>query len=338
MRYRFLILAGLIFGALFGYYLFWAYLSDRARDEALAWMENQRRLGRTVQYAGIRQWGFPYRLSLTFEKLRWHNPQATAAWWLEADEIIAHLQLWQAEHVIFDLPGAQRLGWVEDKVEKQLVLASRRFRASLVVDGAGSWLRLAADLNQPKLSGALDDWSAKKLLLHARRTGNVPANAELAIQAEGLLLPPAADGPLGREIASLKLVGEPRGTGYGKTPRDLLTSWRDSGGVIEFETIALRWGGLRLNGDGTLALDKQLRPLGAMSGEVRGAEAGIDALAAAGKMKPNEAAAAKQALALIAQKDDKGESVLPVPLAAQNGRLFLGPVPLFALPPVLPQE
>lgn len=335
---RYLVLAGLILGALLGYYVLWSHLSDQVAAQANAWIEAQRRLGRDVAHDGLRQWGFPYRLSLTYRNLRWHDPQSPAGWRLEAEEVNAHLQLWKLDHVIFDLAGQQRVGWKEAETERQAVLAAERFRASLVIDGAGNWLRVAADLNQPRLSGALGEWSAAKLLLHARRAGNVPPSADLAIQAEGVRLPQSLNvGPLGHEIASLKLVGTPRGSAYGKTPEELLASWRDSGGVVDFETIALQWGAFRLNGDGTLTLDKQFRPLGALSGQIRGADAGIDALAAAGKMKPDEAAAAKAALSLIAQRDDKGESYLPVPLTAQDGRLFLGPVPLFGLTPVLPQ-
>lgn len=334
---RYFVLAGLILGALLGYYVLWSHLSDQVAMQANAWIEAQRRQGREVEHDGLRQWGFPYRLSLTYKNLRWRDPQSAAGWRLEAEEVNAHLQLWKLDHVIFDLAGQQRIGWKEGNAERQSLLAPERFRASLVVDGAGNWLRFAADLTQPRLSGALNEWSAAKLLLHGRRAGNVPPSADLAIQAEGLVLPPTMDGPLGREIAVLKLVGTPRGTAYGKTPEELLASWRDSGGVVDFETVALQWGAFKLNGDGTLALDKQFRPLGALSGQIRGANAGIDALTAAGKMKPDAAAAAKAAVAMISKRDDKGESYLPVPLTAQDGRLFLGPVALFSLPPVLPQ-
>lgn len=335
---RYVLFIGLIVGALLGYYLLWAHLSDQVATAATRWAEAQRAQGREVSYSRLRQWGFPYRLSLTAENFRWHDPQSAAGWRVEADEVNAHLQLWKFDHVIFDLNGAQRLAWTDAAVERQAALKSDRLRASLVLDGAGNWQRIAADLDKPALSGALQDWTAEKMLLHARRAGNVPPSADLALQAEKLLLPSSADGPLGREIASLKLVGQARGTAIGKTPEELLGSWRDSGGIVEFETIALQWGALRMNGDGSLTLDKQFRPLGAMAGQIRGAEAGLDALVAAGKMKPEDAAAGKAALGVIALRDDKGERYLPLPLTAQEGRLFLGPVALFTLAPVLPAK
>lgn len=333
---RYFVLIGLILGALVGYYLLWAHLSDQVAAEATRWAEAQRAQGREVSYDRLRQWGFPYRLSLTMENLRWHDPQSAVGWRIEADEVNAHLQLWKLDHVIFDLNGAQRLAWKEGDAERQVTLTAERFRSSLVLDAAGNWLRLAADLEKPSLSGALQDWRADKLLLHAHRAGNVPPSADLALQAEAVTLPASADGPLGRQIASLRLVGNARGTAVGRTPEDLLGTWRDSGGIVEFETIALQWGALRMNGDGSLTLDKQFRPLGAMTGQIRGAEAGLDALVAAGRMKPEDAAAGKAALGVIALRDDRGERYLPVPLTAQEGRLFLGPVPLFALQPILP--
>lgn len=339
---RYLVLVGLILGALLGYYLLWAHLSDQIAAQAQAWIATQRTQGREVGYSRIRQWGFPYRLSLTIENFSWRDPQSAAGWRLEAAEINAHLQLWKLDHVILDLTGQQRLGWRDGNAERRAVIDSERFRASLVLDGAGNWQRVAADLSQPRLSGALQDWSADKLLLHARRAGNVPPSADLAVQAETLVLPAAADGPLGREIAALKLVGNARGTAVGRTPEELLGTWRDSGGIVEFDTIALQWGALKINGDGTLTLDKQFRPLGAMAGQIRGAAAGVDALVAAGKMKIEDGAAAKTVLSMIAQKDpsgdDKGERYLPLPLTAQDGRLFIGPVGLFSLPPILPAK
>lgn len=333
---RYFILAGLIVGALLGYYVLWSHLADQVAAQANAWIEGQRRQGRVVEYTGWRLWGFPYRLSLTITNLTWRDPNSPLAWQIGAEEFTAHLQFWDLHHAIFELPGKQRLSWREDKAEKGIELAAERFRASLVLDGANNPLRMAADIAAPRLNGSvLDSWTADRLLLHARRAGSLPPSADLSLQADNIMLPQSADGPLGRQVALLKLIGTARGTAFGSSPEALLASWRDDGGVVDFQTVSLHWGGLMLDGDGTLTLDKQFRPLGALGGQIRNANAGIDALVAAGKMKPNEAAAAKAALTLVTRRDAKGEPYLPVPLTAQEGKLFLGPVPLFSLAPVL---
>ncbi|MFN4310263.1 MAG: DUF2125 domain-containing protein [Ferrovibrio sp.] len=333
---RYFVLAGLIVGALLGYYVLWSHLADQVAAQANAWIESQRRQGRSVAYDGWRLWGFPYRLSLTVTNLTWRDPNSPLDWQVGATELTAHLQFWDLHHAIFELPGRQRLAWREGGVEKTMTLASERFRASLVLDGANSPLRLAAVIDKPDFSGdLLQGWSAGKLLLHARRAGSLPPSADLSLQAEAITLPPALDGPLGRDVGQLKLIGNLRGAAYGSSPDSLLASWRDGGGVMDFQTVSLHWGGLKLDGDGSLTLDRQFRPLGAMGGQIRNADAGIDALVAAGKMKAGEAAAAKAALTLVTKRDAKGEPYLPVPLTAQDGKLFLGPVPLFSLAPIM---
>lgn len=333
---RYIVLAGLIVGALLGYYVLWSHLADQVAAQANAWIEAQKRQGREVEHAGLRLWGFPYRLSLTIEQPRWRDPQSPFGWQIAADEITAHLQFWDRHHVIFELPGRQRLVWREAGQDKRLDLAAERFRASLVLDSTNTALRFAADIARPQFSGAaLNGWTADKLLLHGRRAGSQPPSADLSLQAENIQLPDSAEGPLGRQIAQLKLIGTARGAAYGSSPETLLASWRDGGGVIDLQTVSLHWGGMMLDGDGSLTVDKQFRPLGALGGQIRNAAIGIDALVAAGKMKPNEAMAAKAALTLVTKRDAKGEPYLPVPLTAQDGKLFLGPVALFNLAPVL---
>jgi hypothetical protein len=337
MRYRFIILGGIVLGGLVAYYFLWAHLIDQVAARAAAWIDSQRGLGREVSYDRMRLWGFPYRLSVTFENLSWRDPQSAADWDLQSDSITAHLQLWNANHVIFDLGGSQRLGWRSaGGGRQQAVLTAGRFLASMTSDAAGTWQQVDADIHQPKLAIGLQDWSAERLRLHGRRGGNVPPSTDLAVQVDNAALPPEADGPLGRSLAALTLVGNLRGAFYGKTPEEALRTWRESGGILDLSTIALDWDGLRLEGDGSLAVDRQLRPLGAMSGKIYGAAKGIDALQDAGRMTDKEAIAAKAALALLEQPDGDGKKHLTVPLSAQDGRLFLGPVPLFSLPSMLP--
>src|SRR3546814_565665 len=110
----------------------------------------------------MRLWGFPYRLSVTFENLRWHDPQSAADWDLQADSVTAHLQLWKLEHVIFDLGGSQRLGWrpAAGAARQQAILTSARFLASMATDAAGAWQRFDTDIRQPKLDVGLPDGPA----------------------------------------------------------------------------------------------------------------------------------------------------------------------------------
>ncbi len=339
---RYLVLFGLVVGGLLGYYVLWSHMADQVAAQADAWIESQRRQGREVTYDKRRVWGFPYRLSLTLTKPTWSDPRQPLALRLEAEELTAHLQIWQREHVIFDLSGRQTAVWREAGAERRVSLTSERFRASLVVDGAGNWLRVATDLTKAQLQGPTDgalrgNWAAGKLLLHARRAGNVPPSLDLAMQADKAVLAPQAAKPFGGEVQTLRLTGNLRGGFHGTTVEDLLTSWRDGGGVIDFSTIALKWGELQLDGTGTLALDRDFRPLGAMSGKSSGALKVIELLEANGLTAPERAATARAALLTSNERlNNNGQPIRDIALTAQDGQLSLGPIPLLSLPSVLP--
>lgn len=334
MRLRFVFLAGAILGGLLGYYAVWSLLIGRVEAAVLAFQSMQRAQGRDFSFASMQRGGFPYRLSLRLDGVAWSDPKANG-WRAEAETLIAHQQLWSSQHIVFELFGRQAFTWRDGSGGHTTSLVPERGRASLVLDGADRWLRFAADIQGARFGDALQGFEAQRLQVHLRQAGNVPPMQDVALQVNGLSLPAGLDGPLGRQVQELNLVGRQTGPWVGNSLEDALGGWRDAGGIIEFNTVALHWGAVKLSGDGSLTVDKQFRPLGAMGGKLLGAAAGIDALVAAGKMQPREAAAAKAALVSLHKQDQGPEPYLPLPLTAQDGRLSIANVPLFPLEPLL---
>ena len=109
-----------------------------------------------------------------------------------------------------------------------------------------------------------------------------------------------------------------------------IAQWRDAGGVVEIETLELRWGGLQLSANGTVTLDDQMRPLAAFSSRVRDYGRIIEAFVGKGILTPREAAVARTVFDLMARRSNDGG--LEVPITVQDGRLFAGPVALVAVP------
>ena len=344
MRLRFLFLAGAILGGLLAYYALWSHLIGRVEQAAMDFVAAERRQGHLAEIGAMRRGGFPYRLSLRLENVALgEKPQGDKAGWkLQADTAIAHVQLWNFQHVIFELPGRQSLTWQDAAGQKHQLSwqAQESARASLVLDAADTWQRVAIDLRKLRFdtdAGANPVAEAERLQIHLRREANQNSR-DIALQIANLSLPADWDGPLGRQVADVKLIGRLDGAWFGDDLAEKLRNWRDSGGVLECDTLSLRWGKLSIAGDASLALDKNFRLLGAMGGKLHGAAAGIDALAAIGRMKPEEARAAKQALALMEKPDAEGKPHLPLPITAQDGRLSIANVPLFALPPLIPAK
>ncbi len=361
MRLRFLFLVGAVLGGLLAYYALWSHLIGRVEQAALDFVAAERQQGHLAEIGAMRRGGFPYRLSLRLEGVSLgEKPQdgpngPMAGWKLEADTAIAHLQLWNFQHVVFELPGSQRLSWQDAAGQRHQISwqAQESARASLVTDPTGAWQRVAIDLRKLRIHGQ-DTISAvgsgagaeaERIQIHLRREANQNSR-DVALQITNLTLPTALDGPLaavmngplGRQVADLKLTGRLDGAWFGKDLAEKLRNWRDSGGVLECDTLSLRWGGLAIAGDASLALNKSFRLLGAMGGRLHGAAAGVDALVAIGRMKPEEGRAAKQALAAMEKPDAEGKPHLPLPITAQDGKLSIANVALFALPPLVPAK
>lgn len=115
-----------------------------------------------------------------------------------------------------------------------------------------------------------------------------------------------------------------------------LAEWRDRGGTIEVRPLSLALGGFALEGEGTVTLDRLMRPLAAGTAKVRGFVEGIDRLIAVGLVTERDGRLARLLLSAVATADPQtGQPSLSVPITVQDGWLLLGPsrlVPVAPLP------
>jgi len=167
-------------------------------------------------------------------------------------------------------------------------------------------------------------------------SGDTLEELDLVGEVLGVALPAGRGGLLGDQIDRLSfdstLVG---GIPPGK-PEKALPAWRERGGRWQFRRLAVLWGPLDLTADGVLALDEAMRPAGEFETEMKGAGKIIDRLIENGEIKPEAAFAARLALAAMGRPDSvTGESVLAAPISLRQGMLYLGPIPLVPIAPVL---
>ena len=110
--------------------------------------------------------------------------------------------------------------------------------------------------------------------------------------------------------------------------------WRDEGGTLELNSFRVRWGPLGIETNGTISLDGEMRPIDALTADIIGYGDVIDALIMSNMIPLGDAFLAKVAFNVIADKpDDGGPPVLrSVPVTAQDGGLFVGPVTVAKIP------
>jgi hypothetical protein len=140
--------------------------------------------------------------------------------------------------------------------------------------------------------------------------------------------------PLGPHVADLEAKAVLNGPlpAAGR-PAEAAASWRDGGGSLEVQHLALSWGPLTLTASATLALDDQLQPMGAGNARIVGYAETLDALAAHAMISRSAATAAKAVLSLLANAPDEGSAPeVEVPLTLQYRTLSMRQVPLLRLP------
>ena len=326
-----LIAAGLAAG---GYTAYWFAAAAAVRDGVAEWAEARRAEGVEVSYGAVTVSGFPARLIAAVAQPALARPGHDLAWRWSADTLVAEARPWDLQRIAVTLPMVQRVAYRQGGDDERLVavtveagvahlvLADGRAR-SIAVEASG----IAAETPRGPL--ALDHLVASLEREAADRLA-------VSFDARRLTLNPGAGGPLGREIAALAAVATVLGALPEAPLRRALGDWAEAGGTVEIHSLSLQWGALALEADGTLSLDNQLRPQAALSAEIAGYEGVLDGFAAAGTMAVRDASIAKTFLNLMA-KTKAGRRVLEVPLSAQNGKLYVGPLPLIELKPVLPE-
>jgi hypothetical protein len=166
-----------------------------------------------------------------------------------------------------------------------------------------------------------------------QRSAHDPADRTLGLAADlrGLRIP-LSPVPIKGAIDDLAFGATVLGPFPAGQLRQAAAAWRDAGGTIELDRFALRWGGVAVNGSGTLALDQNLQPMGAFSGAVSGFDQLLNALAEAGQLRMGDLTLARLGLAALAKPGPDGKPEVSTSFTIQDGQMYLGPLKLGPVP------
>jgi len=305
-----------------GYGAYWLYAARVAEDGLDAWLAARRAEGWRAEYAEIAVGGFPFAVTVRLVAPRLAGPGDAWSW--QGDSLAASARPWSLGRVHASLPATS-------------TLAANGRAVSVTLAAGGADLAFAG--------GRLADWRVRLRTASVRRGENDGLAIEaldaagdgaggITLAATGVVLPKAPNDALGRDIQDLALSARGLGTLPPGPPAQALAAWRDAGGTVEVERLALTWGPATLDADGTLTLDAAFRPLAAFSARLTGWGAVIEGLVESGTLAPGNAALTKTLLDLMARPDGTGRRVLEVPVTAQDGRLVVGPATLLHFGPL----
>jgi hypothetical protein len=314
----------------------WFVIRGRTVDELDAWLAREAAAGRQWTCADRRVGGFPFRIELDCATVTLRRGELAA----EAGALQAVAQIYRPRHIIANLAGPLRV------VEGGLVTQARwRLLESSIRTGQSGLRQLAVVMEggAVEVAGATPEpvrAAADRVEIYARPSpSQADASVDLVARAAGAAVP-ALDALLGSpEPASLEL--QARATqGLRVSGQPLLEEierWRTSGGALDVVLLKIATGNGRLETRGRLSLDEERR----VQGQLDGAAQGLDAVMRRfmGEGRAGLAAGLLGALAGRAapRQPEATPGLQPLPpVRFENGRVFLGPLPIpgARLPPL----
>lgn len=339
MRRMLIVPAALVLALALGYSALWIYAAYRLENGFVAWTQMQATRGHAIAHGPLALSGFPGPIRLAIDAPRYAS--AKTGWQWSAERAALEMRPWDWWTYRFDVFGRQTLALPFDGVPPQLSAEAAATFVIAEVDSRGRVAQCALHVDGLALgdaAGELLSASTIRATARALGTGTVPHDEsalDLWLQAKSVTLGPPVRSPLGPRLDEVGISASVKGALPDTLLRESVDGWRRDGGTVELTHFHVAWGALDLRANGTMALDERLRPLGAVSAEIRGYGETLTALESAQMVPPRAAAGSRLALDLLSRPDGGGgRRVVTVPVSAQNGALYLGPVHMVRLEPI----
>lgn len=336
-----LILVGVLIVAGGAYTAYWYGAAAELRAGIDRWSADRRTAGWTVELGEPDITGFPNRLEVFFQ-----TPEISGAnsrWRWVAPNIKAVAAPWSPGEIAVSAPGIHVVTLQSGDVWAELAEGE----ADIVVDGSGLKNitgRLAGvKIRLPGGERLVTDSAVIRIVDSVPATPSIDIGANtprpqpsdmgigVALDARKIVLPdhwrPVLGPNIGKFALDAVIMGEISLKG---SLKEALARWRDGGGTVEIAALALDWDVLRLRTNGTFALDENLQPEGAMVADIRGIDATMDRLLAAGLINSRAAFAARIANRALSF----GGGSARVPLSLQKRRVYIGPAPILRIKPI----
>lgn len=336
--------AGGVAIAVIAYTAYWFIAADEIEEKIAEWAADQRARGITVEAGAPRVSGYPLHFKVLLQHPSVDNSAGGWAW--RGDLLTASFRPWRFDQFDLNISGQNNFRYLDGASWRDIQGTIEDGSVWLKLDGNRQIEILLLDLKRIDLTGPWGDGSAFIARVRGRarrmesgaREAVSPATefATAALDFEGVELPAGYGEEMGEKIEYLNIDLSLFGPVPSGDPESALRRWRDAGGTLELNFLRVRWGPLGIETTGTLALDAQMRPIGALTADIIGYGDVINALIMSNMIPLGDAFLAKVAFNMLADKpEDGGPPVLrSVPITAQNGNIFVGPVSVGKMPAI----
>jgi hypothetical protein len=326
---RALLVAVLIAAAAWsGYWFVGAQVMERTAN---GWFTQQTARGLVAEREALAVTGFPNRFDMTVTSPRFEDPDTGLGW--TAPFLQVFMMSWKPWHIIAALPQEQTL----DLLGQNVTITSTRLQASVVAvpgtDLALDRITLVGDgvALQSSLGWTLSATSAR---LATRRAPDSATAHELGLELTTLTPDATFRMALQQGSTLPEVIDLLRIDAVADLTAPLDRHVQTSMPQLEKLTLReglLRWGDLVISAAGDVVPNSDGQAEGRIDIRVEQWRQLVPVLVAAGLITADAAPTVTRALELLAQQGDD-PTVLTVPLAFQQGRMSLGPLPLGPAP------
>jgi hypothetical protein len=313
-----------------GWIGYWNIVAAPAEQRLQAWVAEQQAQGASAGVGRIVRHGFPVLLRLELQSASYAPPRG--GWRADAERINLHIDLLNTERLtlqaVTPIVVSRADGAVTNVTADALIATLRTAGGSLAAGG------VEADnlaLDDPAEDGVL---RARKLVLNVRPDARAAGDYQVSfdVQAMSLPRPVRSFEAFGADVPALRalIVVEHGAALLRSAPNDPLGPWREAGGRLRFEALALNWGPLQTTGAGEGGLDDQRRLQGRLVLPIERPAPVLTAISNG----PNVDADARRALGLLAAGYVVTGDDITLDITAHEGLLRIEGLPVRPLPPV----
>jgi hypothetical protein len=313
-----------------GWIIYWNVVASTAEARINTWIAQQNSGGAQVSIQHISRHGFPVLMRLEIDGIS-YKP-ARGGWQLQTTRADLNIEMLNTEHVILQPKAPLALVHGDNAVTnitaRNFLISVRTQNGRLAVAGVETD---DLKLDDPAQPGIL---AVAKVVANVRPDPRAAGDYQLAFEATDLALPRPVRSfeAFGLSVPSLRanIVIEHGAALMQSGQGDPLGPWRDAGGKLRFEGLALEWGPMTTTGTGEGALDDQRRLAGRLVLPIAHPAPVLTAISNSPGIDPN----ARQALQMLAASYVVNGRQLTLDVDAQNGVLTLEGLRVRALPPV----
>jgi hypothetical protein len=313
-----------------GWVAYWFIAANTAETRLHEWVETQRSSGADARIGAIVRHGFPVLLRLELRDAAYAPPRE--GWRLSTARADLHVDLLNPSHVIIEanapIAFARANGAISNINADALIVSIRNQGAAIAQAGVEA---NALTIDDEEAEGVL---AVRRVVVNWRPDPRTADAYQFALDAEGVALPRPVRSfeSFGQDIASLRVavVVDKAAALLSSEGDDPLAPWREAGGQLRFEALALNWGPLATTGEGEVRLDDERRLAGALHFPIEEPAPIFRALAGDPRMEGD----ARQGLQLLATAFALSGDDITLDVEAGNGVMRLEGVRVRSLPPV----